>query len=67
MVPRGTPAAFFHMYWPYKPFTKEIDILIAGCGTSQAVEFALWQPEARFVAIDLSQPALDHTQMLLDK
>ncbi len=67
MVPRGTPSSCFHLYWPTKPQTGALDMLVAGCGTSQAVEYALWEPEARIVATDISQPSLDHTQKLIDK
>ena len=67
MFPAGSPKDFFHLYWPDKPFTESVDILIAGCGTAQAVEFAITNPNATITAIDLSSKSLAHTRMLLDK
>ncbi len=43
------------------------DILIAGCGTNQAAVFAFTNPNAKVVAVDVSQPSLDHHQYLKDK
>ena len=48
----------------YKP---DADILIAGCGTNQASVFAYTNPAAKVVAVDISQPSLDHQQYLKDK
>ena len=48
----------------YKP---DLDILIAGCGTNQAAVFAFTNPDAKVVAVDISQPSLDHQQYLKDK
>jgi SAM-dependent methyltransferase len=67
MVPRGTPSASFYLYWPAKPARNDLDILIAGCGTNHAVEYALWEPNARIVAIDISQNSLNATQRLIEK
>lgn len=65
LFPAGSPRDFFHLYWPDKPYRQDIDILIAGCGTAQATEFAITHPNARITAIDLSSRSLDHTRMLL--
>ena len=45
----------------------DLDILIAGCGTNQAAVFAFNNPDAKVVAVDISQPSLDHQQHLKDK
>jgi SAM-dependent methyltransferase len=60
-VPYASTKAFFHHYWPTRPFTTDLDILFAGCGTTQAVEAALWDREPRIVAIDVSQACLDQS------
>ncbi|HAI12185.1 MAG TPA: class I SAM-dependent methyltransferase, partial [Phycisphaerales bacterium] len=67
MFPAGSPKDFFHLYWPDKSFAESLDILIAGCGTAQATEFAISNPKATITAIDLSNKSLDHTRMLLAK
>ena len=43
------------------------DILIAGCGTSQAARYALREPDARITAIDVSETSLRHTRDLQRK
>lgn len=44
-----------------------MDILIAGCGTSQAAVFAFTNPDAKVVGVDISQASLDHQRFLKDK
>jgi SAM-dependent methyltransferase len=41
--------------------------LIAGCGTNQAAVFAYTNRASKVVAIDVSQPSLDHSKYLKDK
>ena len=48
------------MFWPQRDEVKELDILVAGCGTNQAALLAYTNPNARVVAIDVSKPSLDH-------
>lgn len=67
LFPAGSPKDFFHLYWPDKTFREDLEILIAGCGTAQATEFAITNPKANITAIDLSSRSLEHTRMLLDK
>jgi SAM-dependent methyltransferase len=43
------------------------EILVAGCGTSQAARYALREPEARVTAIDISETSLRHTSDLQRK
>ena len=61
---RATRTGF---YWPDREYKPDLDILIAGCGTNQASVFAFMNPDAKVVAVDISQPSLDHQQYLKDK
>ena len=66
----GNPArrlALFHRMWPTEKPGKSQEILIAGCGTSQAASHALREPEARVTAIDISETSLRHTRELQHK
>jgi SAM-dependent methyltransferase len=42
-------------------------ILVAGCGTSQAARIALREPDSRVVAIDISANSLNHLRSLQQK
>lgn len=53
--------------WPAKEYEPNLDILVAGCGTNQAAVFAYTNPAAKVVAIDISQPSLDHHHYLKEK
>lgn len=55
------------MFWPDRPYNPEMDILIAGCGANQGAIFAYTNPKARVVAVDVSQPSLDHHAFLKAK
>jgi SAM-dependent methyltransferase len=59
--------AEFHLIWPDKQPRKNQEILVAGCGTSQAARYALREPEARITAIDVSNTSLRHTRDLQRK
>ncbi|CAN1524739.1 AdoMet_MTases domain containing protein [Burkholderiaceae bacterium] len=61
------PSHAHGMFWPDRHKKADLDILIAGCGTNQAAIFAFNNPEAKVVAIDVSQPSLNHHQFLKDK
>ena len=61
------PSHAHRMFWPDRNYKPDMDILIAGCGTNQAAVFAYLNPQARVVALDVSQPSLDHHQYLIDK
>lgn len=56
--------AEFHLMWPAKQLRGGQEILIAGCGTSQAARYALREPDARITAIDVSDTSLRHTRDL---
>ena len=61
------PVHAHRVLWPDRDYRPDLDILIAGCGTNQAAVFAYTNPAAKVVAIDISQPSLDHQQYLKDK
>lgn len=61
------PSHAHRMFWPDRGYKPDMDILIAGCGTNQAAVFAYTNPRARVVAIDVSQPSLDHHRVLKEK
>jgi SAM-dependent methyltransferase len=59
--------AMFHLVWPADQPRGNQEILIAGCGTSQAASYALREPNARITAIDISDTSLRHTRDLKRK
>lgn len=59
--------AIFHLMWPTKMPRGNQEILIAGCGTSQAARYALREPDAHVTAIDISDTSLGHTRDLQQK
>ena len=59
--------ALFHLMWPAERPRANREILIAGCGTSQAARYALREPDARITAIDISAASLHHTRTLQQK
>jgi SAM-dependent methyltransferase len=61
------PVHAHRILWPDREYKPDLDILIAGCGTNQAAVFAYTNPAAKVVAIDVSQPSLNHQQYLKDK
>jgi SAM-dependent methyltransferase len=61
------PSHAHRVFWPDREYKSDLDILIAGCGTNQAAIFAYTNPDAKVVAVDVSQPSLDHEQYLKDK
>jgi SAM-dependent methyltransferase len=61
------PRPHFHVFWPDRPFTDELDILVGGCGANQAAVLAYTHPGARITAVDISKTALDHEDFLKRK
>jgi SAM-dependent methyltransferase len=49
------------LLWPTEQPRENREILVAGCGTSQAAIHALREPDARVTAIDFSETSLRHT------
>ena len=55
------------LLWPTEKPRANRDILVAGCGTSQAAVYALREPDARVTAIDISESSLRYTRGLQHK
>ena len=55
------------LLWPTEKPNANREILVAGCGTSQAAIHALREPDARVTAIDISETSLRHTRDLQRK
>jgi very-short-patch-repair endonuclease/SAM-dependent methyltransferase len=55
------------LLWPTEQARANREILVAGCGTSQAAIHALREPDARVTAIDISETSLRHTRDLQRK
>jgi SAM-dependent methyltransferase len=56
--------AFSLLLWPTETQRPDREILVAGCGTSQAATYALREPDARVTAIDISEASLRYTRDL---
>jgi SAM-dependent methyltransferase len=55
------------LLWPARRPAPDRKILVAGCGTSQAVIHAMREPDAQVTAIDISEASLSHTRDLQQK
>jgi SAM-dependent methyltransferase len=55
------------LLWPTAEPRASREILVSGCGTSQAATYALREPDARVTAIDISKTSLRHTRELQQK
>jgi len=64
--PKRRPAQF-HLLWPTEPLREDQEILVAGCGTSQAARYAMREPNARVIGIDISDVSLRYTRDLQQK
>ena len=53
-----------HLLWPRRRFRDDHAVLVAGCGTMQAVKRAIRWPHARVVGIDISEASLDQARTL---
>ena len=58
------PSHAHRLFWPDRDDCPALDILIAGCGTNQAAVIAYTNPQSRVLAVDVSQPSLNHHQWL---
>lgn len=54
----------FHLFWPAKAYQEDLEILVAGCGTSQAARYALRYPQAQVIGIDVSSRSIMETEKL---
>jgi SAM-dependent methyltransferase len=55
------------LLWPTETPRRDREILVAGCGTSQAAVHALREPDAHVTAIDISETSVRHTRDLQKK
>lgn len=63
----GSPSHFSPLIWPQQRAPATPNILVAGCGTSQATKYALLNPHARVTGIDLSEASLNHARGLAQR
>jgi SAM-dependent methyltransferase len=61
------PALNYEIFWPDRDYPRNLDILVAGCGSNQAASIAFHNRTARVVGIDVSEASLAHEQYLKDK
>lgn len=59
--------ALFHLIWPAEQPRADLEILVAGCGSSQAARYALREPDAHVTGIDVSETSLNHSRQLKQK
>jgi SAM-dependent methyltransferase len=63
----GRRRADFHLHFPQTAYRENLQVLVAGCGTSQAAQHALRRPDAQVVGIDVSKASLGRTDELKGK
>jgi len=63
----GRRRADFHLHFPEAAYRGSLQVLVAGCGTSQAARHALRRPGSHVVGIDVSAASLSHTDALKRK
>lgn len=61
------PSHAYRLFWPDQDYRPDMDILVAGCGTNQAAVIAFNNPQSRVLAIDVSNPSLQHHDFLKAK
>src|SRR4051812_6260353 len=59
--------ADYHLFWPAASYTESRSILIAGCGTAQAVKHAMRWPSAHVTGIDFSAASIRSSEELKRK
>ena len=65
---QGTsPDDTWHQLFPEKAYRDDLNILIAGCGTNQAVYHAMRFPNSHHYAIDVSDVSLNHVKDMIKK
>jgi SAM-dependent methyltransferase len=63
----GRRRADFHLHFPETAYRENLQVLVAGCGTSQAARHALRRPGSHVVGIDVSAASISHTDALKRK
>lgn len=67
MFELSDPSLVRRKLWPRNIEPKALDILVAGCGSSQAAHYAFTNPECRVLGIDISETSLAHQESLKEK
>lgn len=60
----GDPSLYAPMLWPEGRPKRELNILVAGCGTVQAAVIAYRNPECRVLGVDMSAASIAHERKL---
>ena len=63
----SSPDQLWHILFPEKAYRDDLNILIAGCGTNQAVFHAMRFPNSHHYAIDVSDASLNHVRDMIKK
>ncbi len=63
----SSPDECWHQLFPEKAYRDDLNILIAGCGTNQAVYHAMRFPNSHHYAIDVSDASLNHVKDMIKK
>lgn len=58
------PSLCSTLYWPVGRPRRNLEILVAGCGTMQAAVLAFNNPECKFTGIDFSAISIAHEERL---
>jgi SAM-dependent methyltransferase len=61
------PAHFRRKLWPRKIEPDDLSILVAGCGTNQAAQYAFTNRNSQVLGIDISTTSLEHEAYLKQK
>ena len=63
----SSPYFIWSKLFPEKPYRDDLNVLIAGCGTNQAIYHALMFPNSQHYAIDVSDTSLNHVRAMIKK
>jgi len=63
----SSPDQLWHKLFPEKAYRDDLNILVAGCGTNQAVYHAVRFPNSHHYAIDVSDVSLNHVRDMIKK
>jgi len=61
----SSPDLIWNQLFPEKPYKDNLNVLIAGCGTNQAIYHALMFPNSQHYAIDVSDESLGHVANMI--
>lgn len=64
---QADPSLFGASFWPEGRSAKDLDILVAGCGSNQAAVIAFNNPGCRVLGVDLSETSLGHERYLRER